>query len=440
MAGASDKARFYLEQYVPELQEYERKEIFTRDEIRAITAKRSDFEHTLNARGSKPSDYIRYATHEMNVDSLRKKRCKRLGVKSTTFSGQRTIFFIMDRATRKFPGDTGLWMQYVQFCQKEKANRKLAKVFTNLLRLKPREWGLWVVAAKHYAETQGDMSTARSYLQRGLRFCKAERRLWMEYMRLELVYLAKLATRRKILGIDAAQDEAHERTNEEDENMLTLPKITAQDIAPDAEKGVEEIDPSTLQKLATAPLFSGAIPIAIFDAAMKQFKDDSAIAEDFFELVASFESVPCSTDVLQYILRHLQTTAPSSPATFICEARLALFAVPAPTIEFPFALGTSLAAVRRSLDQLPPSTQAALAQKAVLMLLPYLQSDHEIDADVVKVLEASIRRYLRLLVQPLAKPPGGQDPVVALIGRLRTQGRGADAELLETYRSDMVGS
>ena len=49
---ASDKARFYLEQQVPELQEYERKQIFTRDEIAAIAKKRSDFEHILNARGS----------------------------------------------------------------------------------------------------------------------------------------------------------------------------------------------------------------------------------------------------------------------------------------------------------------------------------------------------------------------------------------------------
>lgn len=30
MAGASDKARFYLEQSVPELQELERKKIFTK--------------------------------------------------------------------------------------------------------------------------------------------------------------------------------------------------------------------------------------------------------------------------------------------------------------------------------------------------------------------------------------------------------------------------
>lgn len=32
MAGASDKARFYLEQSIPELQEYERKNIFTKVE------------------------------------------------------------------------------------------------------------------------------------------------------------------------------------------------------------------------------------------------------------------------------------------------------------------------------------------------------------------------------------------------------------------------
>jgi len=30
MAGASDKARFYIEQFVPELKEYEKKEIFSK--------------------------------------------------------------------------------------------------------------------------------------------------------------------------------------------------------------------------------------------------------------------------------------------------------------------------------------------------------------------------------------------------------------------------
>ena len=102
MAGASDKARFYLEQSVPELREWERREIFTKvglrprfsnklsladsvaqDEIASIARKRSDFEHTLNARGSHPSDYARYVDYEMNLDLLRRKRVKRLGIKTT---------------------------------------------------------------------------------------------------------------------------------------------------------------------------------------------------------------------------------------------------------------------------------------------------------------------------------------------------------------------
>lgn len=269
MSAASDKARFYLEQYVPELQEYARKDIFTRDQISAIAAKRSDFEHILNARGSTPSDYARYATYEMNLDNLRKKRCKRLGVKSTTFSGQRTIFFILDRATKKFPGDMGLWMQYIQYCQKEKANKKLGKIFTQVLRLKPREYGLWVLAAKYYAEEQGDMSSARSYMQRGLRFCNDAKELYLEYAKLEMVYLAKLAARRKILGLDETRKESDVP---EDENMIALPSVSVEDIDPEANKGVEEVNAAALQKLASAPAFTGAIPKAIFDAAMSTLR------------------------------------------------------------------------------------------------------------------------------------------------------------------------
>ena len=203
MAGASDKAQYHLERFVPGLREFERKGIFTPDEIRAIVKKRSDFEHTLNGRGSKPEDYARYATYEINLDALRRKRCARLGVKmdpSTAHKGQRTVFFILDRGTKKFPGDMSLWMQYIDFCKGEGAHKKLSKVFTRLLRLKPTSWGTWVLAAKYYAETQGDMHTARSYLQRGLRFCPREGNLWKEYARFETLYLAKLAARKKLAG------------------------------------------------------------------------------------------------------------------------------------------------------------------------------------------------------------------------------------------------
>lgn len=55
------------------------------------------------------------------------------------------------------------------------------------------------------------------------------------------------------------------------------------DLDMDAMKGVEEVDVKALQRLADAPAYTGAIPLAIFDAAMKQFGDECAIAANFFD-------------------------------------------------------------------------------------------------------------------------------------------------------------
>ncbi|WPG97429.1 HAT (Half-A-TPR) repeat-containing protein [Acrodontium crateriforme] len=430
MSAASDKARFYLEQYVPELQEYARKNIFTRDQISAITAKRSDFEHILNARGSTPSDYARYATYEMNLDNLRKKRCKRLGVKSTTFSGQRTIFFILDRATKKFPGDMGLWMQYIHYCQKEKANKKLGKIFTQVLRLKPREYGLWVLAAKYYAEGQGDMSSARSYMQRGLRFCNDSKQLYLEYTKLEMVYLAKLAARRKILGLDETRKEADAL---EDENMIVLPQISVEDIDPEANKGVEEVNAAALEKLASAPAFTGAIPKAIFDAAMKQFKDNSEVAEEFFDLVASFNDVQATTAILQHILDHLLATSPNSPEAIICESRMSLQGIDAASPDFPAALGSALIKIKRGTSELSEKQQPILAEKAVSTLLQYVKTEADLDEAVILVLESSLNRYLRVIATLKAPSNGRKSKQVSdLVEQYQANGKQTLAQIRKT--------
>lgn len=437
MAGASDKARFYLERSVPELQEYERKEIFTPEEIRAIAAKRSDFEHRINARGSKSGDYARYATYEMNLDSLRKKRSKRLGVKSTNYSGQRAVFFVLERATKKFPGDMALWMQYIEFCKKERANKKLVKIFTNVLRLKPREWGLWVLAAKYYAETVGDMSTARSYMQRGLRFCKDERKLWLEYMRLEMVFLAKLAARRKVLGLDEATNESVMKTDNAD--SIDSTGVTGDDMQPASPQQIDDVDDHTLKKLSAAPAFTGAIPMAIFDAAMKQFNDDTECAQDIFDLCAGFDSVSSAAKVLQHILDHLQSHSPNSTAAVICHSKMCLFGCASDSAEFPLHLGRALAIVKQNQPSLEPRQLPGLAEKVVLMLVPFLRNKAELDDDIVIVLEASVKRYLRTLANESSSMRRGDVRTVdGLTSKLRREAQDADADNIERYCTDQA--
>ncbi|KAJ5095575.1 RNA-processing protein HAT helix [Penicillium alfredii] len=386
MSAATDKARFYLEQSVPELKEYERKNIFTKDEITSIVKKRSDFEHKLNARGAQPADFVRYAEYEMNLDILRKKRVKRLGIRSAGYSGQRRIFFILDRATRKFHGDLNLWVQYIEYARKQKAHKKLTMIFTDALRLHPTSAELWVYAAKYVLDDHADMTQARSYMQRGLRFCKSARTLWIQYAKLELIYIAKLVGRQRILGLDAEAQQpnvAQDGGFDADADMISLPQITGEDVNPSVgEDG--EVDQGALQALNSTPALSGAIPLAIFDAAMKHFNNDDRFGLEFYKMAWEFQDVPCLRKILGHVVEAMQANKPASPRMQICYIRFPTAGVHTTSAEFPRALGSSLARLKES------HLSSDLAREVVDWLQPIGQTEG-LDPSLQKVIAATIR-------------------------------------------------
>ncbi|KAI4845491.1 hypothetical protein E4T44_05585 [Aureobasidium sp. EXF-8845] len=429
MAAASDKARFYMEQSVPELQEYERKKIFTREEITQIARKRSEFEHLLNTPGAAtPADYARYALYEMNLDSLRKKRSKRMGVKATSFAGQKKIFFVLERGVRRFQGDMGLWMQYLEFCRKEAANKKLAKALTQCLRMHPIKWDIWTWAAKYYFEQQADMPTARSYMQRGLRFCKREQKLWLEYAKLEMLYVAKIAARRKILGLDIERTAKQiDSTLDADADMMALPDVTADEIKPEgAPEPKQAVDEEALKKLAASPALNGDIPRIVFETAMRDFNDPT-LAEHFFDVFAAFTDVPCTSKLLQNIIDYLsnQQSAASKISMHICLAKLELLetntqeAIEA--AEFPLKLAKALSVLKKAIGE-SPKHNADLAEKVVALLLPYFK--FELDEDIERVLRSALAQYIRTLNQ------GSFDRVKAIVKRQIKAGNEEEATLL----------
>ncbi|KAF2747577.1 hypothetical protein M011DRAFT_477203 [Sporormia fimetaria CBS 119925] len=425
MAGASDKARFYLENSASELNELERKKIFTREEIVSIAKKRSDFEHTINARGSHPSDYVRYIEFEKNVGALRRKRVKRLGVKAPG-SGQKTIFFLYNRAVKKFPGDLDLWMQYIEFARKEKAFKKLNEIFTAVVRLHPTKPGLWIYAAHYFMESQADITNARSYMQRGLRFNKSSENLWLEYAKLETIYIAKIAGRRKVLGLDVDRTKQAD-DQDEDAEMIALPSVTAEDINPTLgeDEGADEV---ALQNLAAAPVLTGAIPIAIFDSAMKQFHNSENLAEQFVEMFADFDLLPCLKQILGHILQHLQQAAPRSVVTFACDFRLQFAGIQPTSPMFPSALRTALETLDSAIKQNSDAT-AQLARLAIRQLLPVLRAVEDAEESALKkVLQSSVRKYSRLLEEN--SPNGIGDAIADLVESLSRGSKEADARRL----------
>ncbi|KAL8702298.1 MAG: hypothetical protein Q9224_000060 [Gallowayella concinna] len=316
MAGASDKARFYIEQSVPELQELLRKKIFTKDEINSIAKKRSTFEHKVNARGSTASDYARYVEYETNLDTLRRTRAKRLGIQSTSYSGQRRIFLVLDRATRKCHGDTALWLQYLTFARKQKANKRVAQIITNMLRLHPTSPDLWIYAANYAWDERADITETRGYMQRGLRFCSHSKHLWTEYLKLELIYLAKISARRRVLGLGSKASEKDQVRDDEGSSgdVITLPLSTMDDLV--LGPLIDTTHPKTSDgNIELAPALTGAIPIAIFNAAMKKCPVDPAFGAQLFDCVAKFRELDCVERVLQHIVHFLMTAKPTDAAS-----------------------------------------------------------------------------------------------------------------------------
>ena len=353
----------------------------------SITKKRSDFEHVLSSRESKPEHYVRYLEFEISLDSLKRKRRKRLAVKHISYNGQRRIFFIFERATRKFPGDMNLWTRYLDYARDQKAHKRVGKIFTTVLRLHPTNAELWIQAAKH--ASQDDIPAARSYLQRGIRFCPKERRLWLELMSLEMLFIAKTTEKLRMLGANgqAGSTEGESATN-------------------------------ALSAMASTPALTGGIPIAVFDAAMKEFDNAVILAEDMFDLVAEFSSLDICRRILEHVLKFLDEHAPSNGCSF----RFALLGVDPLSVEYPMALRTSVQSYRSFLaSNSEPERQFRLAQRVLWTFLP-LSLVEDTLPDLLDVVNAIVKECIALL--------GSEGKVQSVVSSLEERNKGEEARHL----------
>jgi U3 small nucleolar RNA-associated protein 6 len=205
---------------------------------------------------------------------------------------------------------------------------------------------------------------------------------------------------------------------------------------PEARKGIEEVNAAALQRLANAPAYMGAIPIAIFDAAVEQVSGDASdFAEDFVDILALYSHVAVSKTILEHVLSSLEP--PEMVGSIMCKAKAELFTVEATSADFPLALSRSLALIRSGLASLPSSQQSDLAGRAVLMLLPYLRAPQDMDEDVLRVLEATIIKYLKTVTSsPLKFGSQAKVTPASLVTKLRDASRTTDATNLETIIRD----
>lgn len=299
-----------------------------------IMRRRTDFEHRINSRGSKSRDYLKYVEFESNLEKLRKKRYNRLssvGLINTKpsisdWAAERRILFIYDRSIKKFPNDFALWENYLEYAKKQKLFKKIYKIYTSLLQLHPTSTSSWISAAKFEFEFVGSAKNARTLFQKGLRFNKDSKKLWLSYTIFELSYITKLLNRRKILGlITEKQQLEHEQSEtkaqdveDEENDLITLPGITNEELKTEL-NNLPDANLNMLGNPETNPALKGDVALTVFDVCMDtlfklkkstvqdefEFKYDLAL--EFLNIFNKFEDLDrlyLSSHVVNYLLQH----------------------------------------------------------------------------------------------------------------------------------------
>ncbi|KAI1431347.1 U3 small nucleolar RNA-associated protein 6-domain-containing protein [Xylaria sp. CBS 124048] len=395
MAAVAEKARFYLEQAVSQLREFEAKGIFTADEIRSLVRKRTDYEHIVLSPGNKAQDWLNYAAWERSLEALRAKRCRRLEIRaSSRHTGEGRIFGILERSVNRHPGSLELWKEYLSYAKDLRATKRYRKVMTRALRMHPAKPELWVLAGQRSA-SGGDMQAARGFFMRGARFCTRDPTVWLAYAKCELEWLEKMEARKGGKGgTEKALQEQAEHDDDEirfvDDDSDGDGDDNGQSAMPNSDNAFAKkvFDADTTATLKSNPALDGAIPLAIFDIAKKQAFFNAAVAEQFFSLFALFTKLSMQAKIIQHVLDSMTEIYPGDAATSYCYVRQPLIGLDANAPAYPKALRETLSRIKSSLAT---TTDVKLLSPRLKSWLEALLSSEELDSGIRTVLEHTIK-------------------------------------------------
>ncbi|KAJ3891268.1 U3 small nucleolar RNA-associated protein 6-domain-containing protein [Lentinula edodes] len=319
-----ERVQFQQEQMLDELKDLVDKKVFTVAETKQIMKQRSIHEATLVRRVAKKSDFLRYASYEMGLEHLRRKRVERLKIPKTPvtvsdFALVRRQFHIFERALKRFKSDVGLWIEYIQLAKKEGARSLVGRITARALQLHPNVPSLYILAASHELAHLSP-STARTLLQRGIRLNSSNVEMWTEYLKMELGFIESLRRRWDVLGITREGTGVSQNVKnivsekdqfldvDMDEGTTTAGTEKARDA--ELERLDQEGDEGTA---ARKQILDGVIVKAVMDSAV-QALPQIELFESFNRLITIYPSSPTLREsLIEHFDALLRSTLPQHP-------------------------------------------------------------------------------------------------------------------------------
>lgn len=327
----ADVVQYRLERMVDELDDLERRGIFTRDEISEIVKQRRKFEYRLKRPSPLKQDFIAYIDYESQLDELRRLRRKAVAIQSgdeekkkkkkksiSDYAGVAKIVEIYRLATRRFKGDISLWFKYLEFCR-QKRNGRMKKVLAQVIRFHPKVAEVWIYAAAWEFDRNLNVAAARALMQNGLRVCPNSEDLWVEYLRMELTYLNKLKARRVALG-EGEGSLVRDKKNVEDEQWKDENKELFMSLDDKVEKdkdgsGVDEDEDDDEDANGRVDVFKekgSNVLQAIYGGAVEALPSSFDLRRRFLEILEATD-LAHSDDIRNTILSDLKRDFSSDP-------------------------------------------------------------------------------------------------------------------------------
>ena len=128
----ADVVQLRLERMLSDLDDLEKRGLFTRAEIGEIVKQRRKFEYRLQRPSPLKQDFLEYIDYEKHLDRLRllrkkaisrdlkDKGNKKIKKSRSDVAGVRWIIELYRMATARFKGDLQLWFQYLDFLKDRK--------------------------------------------------------------------------------------------------------------------------------------------------------------------------------------------------------------------------------------------------------------------------------------------------------------------------------
>ena len=306
-----------------------------------------------------------------------------------------------------------MWIAYAGFARKTQAHIKVSEILTRMLRLHPARPELWIYAASYALEEVGDMMEARSYLQRGLRFIEKDPKLWLEYARLELIFIAKLAGRQKILGLDKPlkdeKDSAKKIASASDDIIALSPRASS---PIHGTMTIAEPDSVHAKAIDDNLILSGAIPIAILKAATSRLGEGyEDFGLEFFDMVTEFDQLPCKHAILGQILSILRSKGAKKVPTLIRYVQYPLFGIQAGDTDFSGALGLALSRISKALSEADNLEDKVSIKLGLLEWMMSMLNMSGLDDHVSEVLKITTRKLwndYQVEVGPIPSPERDQ--------------------------------